>query len=165
MRCRLAALAVSTLAGSAAVPAAPAPFMEQHGHWTVMGTSLACMAVNRPVEEFNYAPYNGLSVRQRRAGPARLQVFAWPGLFKQGQAVTIAITVGTTRTELPAEAADTFFVETKEALPAALLDSLRDRRVAQFEVSGVPQTLLFDMSHLPAVMRSIEDCVRQLPNG
>ena len=147
-----------------ALPASAAPFMEQHGHWTVMAAGpAACMAVNRPPEEFNFAPFNSLALRQRREGPARLQVFAWPGVFKAGETITVTVTIDGTRTELPARAFDSYIAEA--AMPADLRGRLRTARVAQFELSGLPQVLLFNVSQIENVMKSVEDCVRQLPRS
>jgi hypothetical protein len=123
---------------------------------------LACMALNRPAEEFNFAPYNALALRQRRGGPVSLQVYAWPGLFKQGQNVTIAVIVDGTRADLPAQAADSYYAETS-FLPPELLARLRTASTAEFALGGVEQRLLFDVSAFDAVMKSLEECMRQLP--
>ncbi len=148
----------------ATLPAAAAPFLERHAHWTVMAAGpSACMAINRPPEEFNAEPYAALALRQRRGRPALLQVFAWPGVFKPGDIVTVAITVGGTQTGFPAVAADSYFVEAKEALPAQFIGTLREAHAAQFELSGVPQILTFDLTQIEAVMKSLEACMRQLP--
>jgi hypothetical protein len=155
----------TTLAAALAssLPASSAPFVEKHGHWSVMAASAqACMALNRPAEEWNFAPYNALALRQRRGGPVRLQVFAWPGMFKQGQNVTIAVIVDGTRTDLPAQAADSYYAETS-FLPPELLARLRTAGTAEFALSDVEQRLLFDVSAFDTVMKSLEECMRQLP--
>ncbi len=120
------------------------------------------MALNRPAEEFNFAPYNTLALRQRRGGPVRLQVFAWPGMFKQGQNVTIAVIIDGTRTDLPAQAADSYYAETS-FLPPELLAQLRAAGTAEFALTGVEPRLLFDVSAFDAVMKSLDDCMRKLP--
>ena len=165
VRTATAAMFVTALAAALVpvLPASSAPFDIKHGHWSVMTASpIACTAFNRPAEELNFAPYNALALRQRRGGPVRLQVFAWPGVFKQGQNVTIAVIIDGTRTELPAQAADTYLAETS-FLPPELLGQLRTARTAEFALSGVPDRLLFDVSAFDAVMKSLEDCMRQLP--
>jgi hypothetical protein len=154
------ALAVA-LASS--LPASAAPFMEKHGHWSVMAvTPQACMALNRPAEEWNFAPFNALALRQRRGSPVSLQVYAWPGVFRQGQNVTLAVIVDGTRTDLPAQAADSYYAETS-FLPPDLLAGLRAARTAEFVLSGVDSRLLFDVSAFDAVMKSLEECMQQLP--
>lgn len=149
---------------ASAASALAAPFMTQHGHWTVMaGGPTACMAVNRPPEEFNVAPFNALSLRQRRGAQPVLQVFTWPDMFKPGQTVTITFTINGTRTEAPAQTADSYIAETKGALPAELIAMLRGARSAQIEITGFPHMLLFDVSDAEAVLASLEACERQLP--
>jgi hypothetical protein len=160
-----AATFITALAAAlvSALPASGAPFDVKHGHWSVMSASpVACMALNRPAEEWNFAPYNALALRQRRGSPLSLQVYAWPGVFKQGQKVTIAITIDGTRTELPAQAADSYYAETS-FLPPELLAQLRAARTAEFSLSGVESKLLFDVSAFDTLMTSLEECVRQLP--
>ena len=125
----------------------------------------ACAAVNRPIEEFNAAPFNALSIRQRRGAKPVLQVFTWPDMFKPGQAVTVAITINGTRTELPAQTADSYIAETKGTLPAELIALLRGARNAQIEITGVAHMLLFDVSDVEAVLGSLEACERQLPRS
>jgi hypothetical protein len=156
----IAALAAALVS---ALPASAAPFDVKHGHWTVMAASPdACMALNRPAEELNFSPFNALAFRQRRGGPVRLQVFAWPGVFKQGQNVTITVTIDGGWTDLPAQAADTYYAETS-FLPPELLTRLRSAGTAQFAINGMESRLLFDVSAFDAVMTSLEDCMRKLP--
>lgn len=137
-----------------------APFLARHGHWTVMAASAtACAAMNRPPEEFNAAPFASLALRQLRDGPARLQVFAWPGVFKPNDAVTITVTADGARTDMPGRTFDTYIAETP--LTAPLREALK-ARVAEFEITGLPSMLLFDVSHLGEVVASLEACVRGL---
>jgi hypothetical protein len=160
MLCRLLAPGVLILAAASAIAA---PFHQQHGHWTVMSAGpTACLAINRPPEEFNAAPFNSLSIRQRRGASPVLQVFAWPDRFKPNEAVTVTITIGGTRIDLPARTFDSYGVETG-ALPGELIALLRDRRAAEFVIGGVPQLLLFDISALPAVLDALAACDRDMP--
>jgi hypothetical protein len=155
----LLALGVLTTTGGSALAAS----LAVHGHWTVLPSVTACAALNRPPEEFNVAPFNALSIRQRRGAQPVLQVFVWPNVFKPGQAVTITMSIDSTRIDLPAEAGDSYFAEAKGPLPADLLALLRGARVAEVKVTGVPQPLLFDISQLEAVLASLDACERQLP--
>ena len=156
MLARLAAIALIL----APLPASAA-FMERHGHWIVAAASQsACAAFNRPLEEFNAAPFAALSIRQRRGEPARLQVFAWPDVFKVGQRTTIEIGSGL-RTELAAHAPDNYFVEAADALPEASIGEMRAGAV-EIRVRGLPQMLVFDLSQIDAIMKSLDTCVRQL---
>ena len=155
----LLALGVLTTTGANALAASFAV----HGHWTVLPYPTACAALNRPPEEFNVAPFNALSIRQRRGAHPVLQVWAWPNVFKPGQVVTITMSINGTRIALPAEAMDSYFAEAKGPLPTELLALLRGARVAEVELTGVSQLLLFDISQLDTVLASLDACERQLP--
>ena len=156
MLARLAAIALIL----APLPASAA-FLERHGHWIVAAASQsACAAFNRPLEEFNAAPYAALSIRQRRDQPARLQVFAWPDVFKAGQRTVIEIGSGL-RTELAAQAPDSYFVEAAGALPDAAIGEMRTGPV-EIRVRGLAQMLVFNVSQIDAIMKSLDSCVRQL---
>ena len=159
MLSHLLALGVLTTTGGNALAAS----FTVHGHWSVFPSVTACAALNRPPEEFNVAPFNGLSIRQRRGAHPVLQVFAWPNAFKPGQVVTITMSINGTRIGLPAEAMDSYFAEAKGPLPAELLALLRGARVAEVEVTGLSQQLLFDISQLDAVLTSLDACERRLP--
>lgn len=158
---RLLALGVLIASGASA----PAASFATHGHWTVLPWPAACAALNRPPEEFNVAPFNALSIRQRRGAQPVLQVFAWPKVFEAGADVTIRITIDHTRIELPAKAADTYWAESKGPLPAELLALLRGARIAEIKLTGVSDLLAFDISQLEAVLASLDACVRQLPQN
>jgi hypothetical protein len=159
MLARLAAIALALIL--APLPASAA-FLERHGHWIVAAASQsACAAFNRPLEEFNAAPYAALSIRQRRGEPARLQVFAWPDVFKAGQRTTIEIGSGL-RTEVAAQAPDSYFVEATDALPDAAIAEMRAAGPVEIRVRGLPQMLVFDLSQIDAIMKSLDTCVRQL---
>ncbi|BAT57966.1 hypothetical protein GJW-30_1_00478 [Variibacter gotjawalensis] len=125
MLARVAAF-VLLAALTAAEPAAA--FQERHDHWHVIGSSSACAAFNRPLEEWNASPYASVSLRQRRGQPAKLQVFAWPGVFKAGERVEIRVgpNLGTVMT---GDAADTYLVEAKEPLPKELIAEMKNDRV------------------------------------
>jgi len=161
----LSRLLASSLLILAAGSASAAPFYQQHGHWTVMAAGqAACLAINRPPEEFNAAPFNSLSIRQRRGALPVLQIFVWPDLFKPGEAATLAITIGGTRIDLPARTFDSYGFETG-ALPAELIARLRDGRSAEVVIGGVPQMLLFNISVLAAVLGALAACERELPRS
>jgi len=167
VRTATAAALITALAAVlvSALPASGASFDVKHGHWSVMAiTPITCMALNRPAEEWNFSPFNMLALRQRRGSPLRLQVFAWPGVFKQGQNVTITVTIDGGWTDLPAQTTDNLSAETS-FLPPELLARLRTAGKAEFAISGMPSRLLFDVSAFDTVMKSLEDCVRQLPPG
>jgi hypothetical protein len=135
-----------------------------HGHWTVLSWPNACAALNRPAEEWNFAPFNALSVRQRRDAQPVLQVFLWPNALPTGQAVTIRITIGHERIELPAEAMSGYLAESRGPLPAALIALLPGARLAEIKLSAASELLAFDISQLAAALASVDACVRQLPN-
>jgi hypothetical protein len=60
-----------------------------------------------------------------------------------------------------AQAPDTYFVEASDALPDASIGEMRAGPV-EIRVRGLPQMLVFDLSQIDAIMKSLDTCVRQL---
>ena len=158
MLSRLAATAVllTTLPASAA-------FLERHEHWTVTDSHPlvpGCAAINRPAEEFHAQPYAALAIVQARNIGPRLMVFAWPGAFKYGDKVTIELGIGP-GPKLAAEAQDSHVVATREDLPQELIAEMHAARFVSFSITGLSQALIFDLSQIEAVMKSLAACARQ----
>jgi hypothetical protein len=142
--------------GLAASPAAA--FTERHGHWTVTDAGGTCMAVNRPLEEFNAQPYAALAFVKRGGDAPRLQLYAWPGAFTPGARLMVEVAIGGAE-PLGAEALDSYLVEVREPLPAELVADMRG--FVGFGVEGLPQGLMFDLSQIDALLRSLEACARR----
>ena len=54
-------------------------FYAERGHWTVMNSSTRCYAMNRPLADFNAAPYNALEISAWPKSAISIDVFFWPG--------------------------------------------------------------------------------------
>jgi hypothetical protein len=156
-----AALILASL--GAARAADRVPFMVQHGHWSVLSHGItACSVENRPPEEFNAAPYNSLSVRQRANGAPVIQIYAWPDALKEGQSVRLTLAVnGLNPVELIAKTPSTLMLEAP--LPPDLRKDLRDGRMLEVEVQGLATRLFFAITHLDAALGTLQDCVQTLP--
>lgn len=158
MLLRLAALALVLTA----LPASAA-FLQQHAHWTVSDADPPdCMAINRPPEEFAVQPYAALAIRQGRNLGPRLFVFAWPGVFKYGERLTLDVGGSGPGAQVAVEAIDSHVVASRENLSPQQIAYLKETRLVSFEGAGMPQALIFDLSQLDAVMKSLAACVRQL---
>jgi hypothetical protein len=138
-------------------------FMEQHGHWSVLSHGItACSVENRPPEEFNAAPYNSLSVRQRAQGAPVIQIYAWPDALKEGQSVRLTLAVNSLNpVELTAKTSATFIVEAP--LPPDLRKDLREGRMLEVEIQGLATKLFFAITQLDAALGALQDCVQTLP--
>jgi hypothetical protein len=64
---------------------------------------------------------------------------------------------------LAAEALDSYLVQVKDTLPAELIGEMRAVGLVPFGITGLRQSLLFDLSQIEAVMKSLDTCVRQHP--
>ena len=70
---------VTMLAATAAASAQTDVYYVERGYWTIMGMASRCIAVNRPVADFNAAPYNALEISAWPKSAISVDVFFWPG--------------------------------------------------------------------------------------
>lgn len=151
-------LATPTLAADRVV------FQVQHGHWTVASLGSSCTALNRPPEEFNYAPYNALWIKQRAGGDPIIAVHAWPGLFRQGEERKLTLSVqDALPVQLGGSTIDTYAVEARVPIPADLYRAIRDGRFMEVSIEGVSSKLAFDIRLLDTVLSTLQSCARMMP--
>ena len=72
-------LSMTMLATTTMASAQTNVFYAERGHWTVMNSSTRCYAMNRPLAEFNAAPYNALEISAWPKSAISIDVFFWPG--------------------------------------------------------------------------------------
>src|SRR5690242_2171810 len=53
-------------------------FYVERGHWLVSNGIKVCRALNRPAEDFNFAPYNALEIAARPDNSISAEVYFWP---------------------------------------------------------------------------------------
>ena len=88
--------ALLALATFAAITPASAEgiYYAERGHWTVYSGAAACRALNRPVEDFNFAPFDALQIVVRPGSRIGVEVFFWPGAIDPGADNDLALGFG-----------------------------------------------------------------------
>lgn len=161
--------AILMLAGlCAAAPALAAPFLEQVGRWTVFSLGRSCMAINRDVEEFNFAPYNALSFVQAAGTDAvKPRLYAWPGAFVPESALRLGF--GLPGVNLPvsltAKATSDFTVEADGPLPADKLEPIAKAGMLTVQVTGAAapvKPLAFRTEDLAKAFEALGRCAKGL---
>jgi len=88
-----ALLALSMFAATMPASAQSAYYAER-GHWTVYSGAAACRAINRPVQDFNYAPFDALQIVVRPGNRIGVEVFFWPGAIDPAADNVLALGFG-----------------------------------------------------------------------
>lgn len=76
---RTTLLLAAALAGIAAAEAQTSTYYAERGRWTIMSGPKYCRALNRPADDFNYAPFAALQIAVDGRGEIGVDVFFWPG--------------------------------------------------------------------------------------
>lgn len=152
-------LAIGLLVG-VVYPALSKPFATA-GSWTISKFDKnTCVAVNRPGEEFDIAPFNALWVRQGpKADDLALEVYFWPGAFRKNQAGELLVSDG----EGPilrydALAVETHAFRTLERMRISDLRRLATEPFIHLSTKTLPQELVFDIKYLDRTLDYLSAC-------
>jgi len=158
-----AALAAVVGAGDAQAQAQRLVFSQQEGHWTIYNIDRRCYAVNRPLSEFNAAPFNALILALARGGPLTMSVHFWPGQFRETSPHRLILRPGSrSAITVPARATSDFALETSEALSPGFVQDLRTSDTLTVAAEGVSQSLVFDTLRIGFVIARLENCAQLL---
>lgn len=155
--------AVLLLAPGAASAQPRAPSVQQVAHWTILPFGLRCLAINRPMGDFNASPWNALAFDAPRGGGLSLHVHYWPGYLDgvTPGAMDIAIEgPSALRTKLAARPAPTPGAVETAPLPPEVAEALRN--ATRLSVTFGPQSLSFDLAPMGEMLAALERC-RQAP--
>jgi len=150
----------------AAAPAGAAPFMEKVGVWTIFSTGRFCTALNRDMEEFNFAPYNALSFVQAVGTPdVAPRLYAWPGAFDHGASVRLAFALPGVNLpiSLPARTSDDFTVNADETLSPERLGLIAKAGLVTVQVTGgarLVKPLAFQTADLAPALEALGRCAK-----
>jgi hypothetical protein len=143
--------------------------LRTEGQWTIfaLGTT-RCVAVNRPVEEFNGSPFNALEF-SRKPGEAgtELQVFFWPGAFTSGDTTTLTVTYDNSKSQsFKGTATDEYVMQADAPLSDADVMAIGASKLTQITADGIATSAVFFLTDkLPVVAARLTDCVSTLPPG
>ncbi len=165
MRSAIAVVSImNLLAGAAGAQAPMLSFSHTEGHWTVYNTPGRCHAINRPLNEFNATPFNGLLLSEARGGPIVVTVGFWPGQLGAQAPARLTLRPGDRPAiTLAARPVGDYGLETTEPLTAGFLQDLRTSQTLTVEAAGVRQSLVFDIARIGLVVARLENCARLLP--
>lgn len=163
MRRWLGAFFAATSLIASGEPAPAAAFNFETANWFVFSLTNSCIAGNRPPAEYNFSPWNSLTLHAAKDGSLRVEVTFWPGLFKQGDAYKLTLHAeGRSRYVLDAEAVGDYSVKTTQPVGADFIEDLQGPKLLQVSSSSVPIPLGFDISHVAEVLKALDDCRKTL---
>ena len=96
-------LSITMLATTTVASAQSNVFYAERGHWTVMNLASRCIALNRPADEFNAAPYNALEISAWPKSAISVDVFFWPGAVMAGREYKLQLYFSAGDVTLPAK--------------------------------------------------------------
>ncbi|MBN9023085.1 MAG: hypothetical protein J0H08_13525 [Rhizobiales bacterium] len=150
----------------AAVPATAqqSTFYVDRGDWTIYNTSAACRAVNRPMADFNAAPFNALQIVVRPGGRIGVEVFFWPGAIDPAAANELALGFGgPTPMILSATTPMGDYVLASKDDPE-LWSRLGKAKTLTARVKADPNVALaFSLDQIGWVLATLQSCTRILP--
>ena len=138
-------------------------FMVETANWFVLSFTNSCIAGNRPPAEYNFSPWNSLTLHVAKDGGLKVEVVFWPGLFKQGEARKLSLHPERGDQHiLDAEITSIDGLQTAQPLGNDLIKELTGSDLLQVGTPGVPTRLGFDTSHIGDVLKALEDCRKTL---
>jgi hypothetical protein len=150
--------------GASAATAQQSTYYAERGHWTVYNGATACRALNRPMEDFNYAPFNALQIVVRPGNRIGVEVFFWPGAVDPGAENALALGFGgSVPFIVPATAPMGDFMLASGDAPE-LWERLRKAKALTAKPMSDPTvTLSFALDQFGWVLGALDACSRILP--
>jgi hypothetical protein len=157
-------IAALVAGGATAAVAQQSIYYAERGHWTVYNGATACRALNRPMADFNYAPFNALQIVVRPGSRIGVEVFFWPGSVDPDADNALALGFGgSTPFILPATATIGDYMLASDDSPE-LWERLRKAKAMTAKPRSDPTiTLSFSLEEIGWVMGVLDACSRVLP--
>jgi hypothetical protein len=138
-------------------------YYAERGHWSVWNSSSACMAVNRPAADFNFAPYNALQITVRPRSAISVDVFFWPGAVITERDYKLQLSFNAGDATLPAKATFGDYV-LASGPDMGLWRKLEDSSNVSVRVVGEPLLVLaFTLDDIHWVLSALQACSGYLP--
>jgi len=155
---------IATLLAIADAHAQTSVYYTERGHWSVMNLGKACRALNRPVADFNAAPYNGLQIVAKAGSGFGVEVFFWPQAIDPAKdyRLTLTFSAGQPITlDARATAGDFMLASADEV---KLWRLFQDSKTLQVTVAGEPKLqLIFGLDDMEWVLSGLTSCREVLP--
>ena len=160
---RIPALLGMTVLWATAAAAQSNVFYAERGHWTVMNYATRCFALNRPLADFNAAPYNALEISAWPKSAISIDVFFWPGAVMMDRAYQLQLYFSAGDVTLPARPTFGDYV-LASAPDMGLWRKLQDSKSLAVAVVGEPElTTSFTLDGVDWVIDTLTTCSTFLP--
>ena len=160
----IAAVAAFTV-GAVPVDAAGA-FLVQTDNWFVISLTNSCYAANRPPHEYNYSPYNSLTIHAPKDGGFVFEVAFWPKSFEAGQRYRLSLRIeGRGDHEIDADAVSDFMLKSRGTASDAFLKELQTAKALGAKAQYVPEPLSFDTTRISEILAHLDNCRRVIRQG
>ena len=144
-------------------PASAGGFNVETANWFVFALTNSCIAGNRPPAEYNFSPWNSLTLHAGKDGSRRVEVMFWPGLFKQGQVYKLSLHAeGRLQYVLDAEFTASEGLKTVQPVGDDFIKGLKGSNLLKVSATGASVPLGFDISHIADVLKALDDCRKTL---
>lgn len=155
------ATAVVAFAAFSFPAAARTVFAVQIDNWYVGSLTNSCIAFNRLPKEYNYAPWNSLTIHTPKDGGFLLEVAFWPKSFEVGSRHNLTLRVeGRGFHEIDADAVGDHALKSRGPIPGGLVKDLDTARLLTIKAANVPSSLAFDMTRIGDIFTYLDNCRR-----
>jgi hypothetical protein len=161
-------LIIATAAAAAcALPAAAAgTFLVQIDNWFVVSLTNSCYAANRPPSEYNFSPYNSLTIHAPKDGGYLFEVAFWPKSFEVGTRHRLSLRLeGRGDHEVDADAVSDFTLKSRGTASDAFLKELQTAKALGAKAQYVPEPLSFDITRISEILAHLDNCRRAIRKG
>ena len=144
-------------------PASAGRFNVEIANWFVYSLTNSCIAGNRPPVEYNFSPWNSLTLHAAKDGSYRVEVMFWPGLLKRDQAYKLYLYAeGRNQHIVEAEVTGIESLKTRQPISDDFIKDLRGSKLLEVSATGNPDPLGFDISRVADVLKALDDCRKTL---
>jgi len=145
-----------------AVPAGAAgKFLVQTDNLFVMSLTNSCFAANRPPGEYNFSPFNSLTIHAPKDGGYVFEVAFWPKSFEAGTRRKLSLRIeGRGDHQIDADAVSDFTLKSRGTASDAFLKELQAAKALGAKAQGVPEALSFDTTRISEILALLDNCRR-----
>ena len=159
-RCLIIA-AAAAVAGCALPAAAAGMFLVQTDNWFVVSLTNSCFAANRPPSEYNFSPYNSLTIHAPKDGGFLFEVAFWPKSFEAGTRQRLSLRLeGRGDHEIDADAVSDFMLKSRGTASDAFLKELQTAQALGVKAQLMPVALSFDTTRIGDILAHLDNCRR-----
>ena len=165
-RSRCLIVAAAAAVGCAMPAAAAGNFLVQTDNWFVISLTNSCFAANRPPSEYNFSPYNSLTIHAPKDGGYLFEVAFWPKSFEAGTRQRLSLRLeGRGDHQIDADAVSDFTLKSRGTASDAFLKELQTAKALGAKAQYVPEPLSFDTTRISEILAHLDNCRRVIRQG